>query len=162
MMLMGRLRRFVRRRDGAALVEFALIAPLLVALMCGMVEFANAMRQYHVMEKGVRDAARYAARVQLSGCTIPAGAITAARNLALTGRTSGGTNLLPGWTNANTVSVTVSTCFNNSSSTYRGRAQMPVIQVQATAPYADLGLISVIGLGPINLQVTHQQLWIGA
>ena len=158
----NRILRFVRGRDGAALVEFSLIAPLLVALMCGMVEFTNVMRQYHVMEKGVRDAARYVARVQMNGCTLPAGAITAAQNLALTGRTSGGTNLLSTWTNPATVSVTVSTCFDNASSDYRGRTLMPVIQVQATAPYADLGFLSVIGLGPINLQVTHQQLWIGA
>jgi hypothetical protein len=38
---------------------------------------------------------------------------------------------------------------------------MPVIQVTASAPYADLGLLTVIGLGGISLSVSHQQLWIG-
>lgn len=159
---MRALRSFVSNRRGASLVEFSLVAPLLILLMCGMAEFANGMRQYHIMQKGVRDAARYAARVQMSGCTIPAAAITAARNLALTGQVSGGANLLPTWTDPSTVSVTVSTCFNNAAETYRGRTQIPIIQVQAAAPYVDLGLLDIIGLGPINLQVTHRQIWIGA
>ena len=156
------LRRFGRSRRGAAVVEFTLVAPLLIVLMCGMAEFANAMRQYHVMEKGVRDAGRYLARVPMTGCTVDGSATTAARNLALTGRTSGGTLLLPSWSDANTVSVTVAACVDNSTGAYRGHAQMPVIQVTADAPYVDLGLLTVLGLGPITLEVSHQQLWIGA
>jgi Flp pilus assembly protein TadG len=153
---------FFRDQRGASLVEFTLVAPLLILLMCGMAEFANAMRQYHIMEKGVRDAARYVARVQMTGCTIPGAAVTAAQNLALTGQMSGGTNLLPTWTNPATVTVTVSTCFNNSAETYRGRAQMPIIQVQATAPYTNLGLLEVIGVDDFSLTVRHRQIWIGA
>lgn len=155
------LRRYLIARKGAALVEFTLLAPLLVMMMCGLAEFANAMRQYHVMEKGVRDAGRYVARVQMTGCTITGSAVTAARNLALTGRTSGGTPLLDTWTNPSTVAVTVSSCVNNSSGTYRGLSSIPVIQVTATAPYADLGLLDALGLGDIQLSVTHRQVWIG-
>jgi Flp pilus assembly protein TadG len=153
--------RFFKDRDGAAIVEFALVAPLLVFLICGMAEFANAMRQYHVMEKGVRDAGRYLARVPMTGCAVNASAATAARNLAVTGRTSGGTALLPNWADANTVVVSVAECFDNSAATYRGHTQMPIIQVQASAPYVDLGLLTIIGVGAINLQATHQQIWIG-
>jgi len=153
--------RFIKDRDGAAVVEFALLAPLLIFLMCGMAEFANAMRQYHVMEKGVRDAGRYLARVPMTGCTVSGTATTAAQNLAITGRTSGGTALLPNWTNVSSVAVSVAQCVNNSSAAYRGHAEMPVIQVQAAAPYADLGLLTILGIGSINLEATHQQLWIG-
>lgn len=161
-MAMRAISSFLRDERAASLVEFSLVAPLLILLMCGMAEFANGMRQYHIMEKGVRDAARYVARVQMTGCTIPGAAITSAQNLALTGRTSGGSNLLSTWTDPNTVSVTVSTCFNNAAETYRGRASIPIIQVQASAPYTDLGLLDIIGIGAINLQVTHRQIWIGA
>jgi Flp pilus assembly protein TadG len=161
-MAMRSLKSFCNSRRGAALVEFSLVAPLLVFLMCGMAEFSNGLRQYHVMEKGVRDAARYVARVQMTGCTIPAAAITAAQNLALTGQTSGGADLLSGWTDPATITVSVANCYNNSAGTYRGEAQMPTIQVQASAPYAGLGLLSVIGIGTINLQVANQQIWIGS
>lgn len=161
MSALGSLRHFAKARGGAALVEFTLAAPLLVLLMCGMAEFANAMRQYHIMEKGVRDAGRYLARVPMSGCTVSGDATTAAQNLALTGRTSGGSALLPTWSNTATVTVTVAECFNNSASAYRGRAQIPIIEVNASAPYVDLGLLSVIGLDDIALQVSHQQFWVG-
>lgn len=152
---------FLRNRKGAALVEFSLLAPILILLMGGLSEFANAMRQYHVMEKGVRDAGRYLTRVPMTGCTINGASITAAQNLALTGRTAGGTNLLANWTDPTTVAVTVADCVANSAQTYRGQAQMPVIEVTAHAPYQDLGLLSVIGLDDLELEVSHQQLWIG-
>jgi TadE-like protein len=153
--------RLFKNRDGTAVIEFALVAPLLIFLMCGMAEFANVMRQYHVMEKGVRDAGRYLARVPMTGCVVDGASATAARNLAVTGRTSGGAALLPNWTDANTVIISVAECVDNSAGTYRGRAQMPVIQVQASATYVDLGLLTIIGVGAIDLEATHQQIWIG-
>ena len=154
--------RFGKARDGAALVEFSLLAPVLILLMCGLCEFANAMRQYHIMEKSVRDAARYLARVPMTGCTISSGAISSAQNLALTGHaTSGGDYFLTTWTDPSTVAVTVADCVSNATHTYRGQDQMPVIQVAAQAPYQDLGLLGVIGLDGIELEVRHQQLWIG-
>lgn len=155
------LRRFFTKTGGAALVEFTLIAPLLVLMMCGLAEFGNALRQYHIMEKGVRDAGRYVARVSVTNCIIPGSAVTAAQNLALTGQLSGGTPLLDTWTNPSSVVVAVSSCVDNTSGAYRGRDNIPVIQVTATAPYADLGLLDIIGLGDLQLSVTHRQLWIG-
>lgn len=155
------LSRFLRAKRGAALVEFTLLAPLLIMLMCGLAEFANAMRQYHIMEKGVRDAGRYLARAGMNGCTIDAGATTAAQNLALTGQTSGGSFLLPTWTDPSSVAASVADCIDNSGGAYRGRDDMPIIEVTASAPYVDLGLLSVIGIGAIDLEVSHQQLWIG-
>jgi Flp pilus assembly protein TadG len=158
---MRALSRFLRARRGAALVEFTLVAPLLIMLMCGLAEFANAMRQYHIMEKGVRDAGRYLARAGMSGCSIDADATTAAQNLALTGQMSGGSVLLPTWTDPSSVAVAVANCMDNTSGAYRGRDQMPIIEVTASAPYEDLGLLSVIGFDSIDLEVSHQQLWIG-
>lgn len=159
--MFGPLSPFFKAKRGAALVEFSLVAPLLILLMCGLAEFACVMRQYHIMEKGVRDAGRFLARVPMTGCTLNGAAVTEAQNLALTGRTGSGSYLLPSWTDPNTVSVAVVQCFDNSGGTYRGRGSMPVIEVTADAPYADLGLLSVIGVGAIDLEVTHQQLWIG-
>ena len=155
------LSRFWKARGGASLVEFSLLAPVLILLMCGLAEFANVLRQYHIMEKGVRDAARYLTRVEMSGCTINGGSITAAQNLALTGQTSGGAYLLPTWTSPSTVIVTVADCVSNTPRVYRGHDQMPVIEVTAQAPYQDLGMLDVIGIGDIELVVRHQQLWIG-
>src|SRR5512145_2060998 len=108
------LSRFLHEKRGAALVEFTLVAPLLVFLMCGLAEFACVMRQYHIMEKGVRDAGRYLARVPMTGCTLNGAAVTQAQNLALTGRTGSGSFLLPSWTDPATVTVAVAQCVDNS------------------------------------------------
>lgn len=55
-------RRAGRRSGGrgAALVEFALVAPLLVLLIFGMIEFGMALNDYQSIRQGVRDGARQA------------------------------------------------------------------------------------------------------
>ncbi len=49
------------REDGAALVEFALILPLLMSLLMGMVEFGWAFSNNLDVRHGAREAARLAA-----------------------------------------------------------------------------------------------------
>jgi Flp pilus assembly protein TadG len=50
-----------RRDRGANLVEFALIAPLLIILVLGIVEFGYLFAQYNEIRHGAREGARYAA-----------------------------------------------------------------------------------------------------
>lgn len=54
--------RTVRKQKeaGAALVEFALIAPLLILLVLGIVEFGWLFGQYNDVRHGAREGARYA------------------------------------------------------------------------------------------------------
>lgn len=54
--LIARLRR--RRDRGAVLVEFALFAPILVAMLLGIFEFGNAWRQAGSIERAVQQGAR--------------------------------------------------------------------------------------------------------
>lgn len=155
------LRNLREDHSGAALVEFTILAPLLISLMCGLSEFGQALRQYHIMEKGVRDAARYLARVPANppctGITDPNWGtyVTQAKNLAVYGVTSTGTPLFKGWTNTATVTVPSPTCLTNPRV---NGAPLPQVTVTATAPYADLGMLSFLGFGPITLTVSHQQL----
>jgi Flp pilus assembly protein TadG len=55
----GRGRR--DREQGAALVEFALIVPLLFLMLFGIIEFGFAFNDYQSVRQGVRDGARNAA-----------------------------------------------------------------------------------------------------
>jgi Flp pilus assembly protein TadG len=48
-----------KRQVGAAMVEFALILPLLLLLTFITTEFGRAMYQYNTLTKSVRDAVRY-------------------------------------------------------------------------------------------------------
>ena len=54
-----RLRR--RAESGAALVEFALLAPLLILLVLGIVEFGWLFGQFNDVRHGAREGARFAA-----------------------------------------------------------------------------------------------------
>jgi Flp pilus assembly protein TadG len=63
---MGWISRFRSRDDGAQLVEFALLAPLLLLLVLGIVEFGWLFSQNNDVRHGAREGAR-AAAVSLGG-----------------------------------------------------------------------------------------------
>lgn len=58
-----RLTRYARPRSekGASLVEFALVAPLLLLLLLGMIEFGWLFGQYNEVRHAAREGARFAA-----------------------------------------------------------------------------------------------------
>jgi Flp pilus assembly protein TadG len=79
------------RHKGTAIVEFALILPLLLLLTIITTEFGRAIYQYNTIVKSLRDVSRY-----LSLQT-PNTKITEARNLLVFGNIAGtGTALVPG------------------------------------------------------------------
>jgi Flp pilus assembly protein TadG len=167
MVSLAHLRRLRRENRGAAIVEFTLVAPILITLMCGLAEFSLALRQYHVMEKGVRDAARFLAAVPAhppcTGIVDPAGAtswntyVAQAKRLAIYGVVSGGTPLSKTWTNLSTVTLSPDppTCVTTLRPL--GGA-LPKIKVTATATYAGMGMLSAIGIPPMTLTVSHEEL----
>jgi Flp pilus assembly protein TadG len=92
------------RQRGAALVELALIIPLLLTLTMITTEFGRAMYQYNLLTKSVRDAVRY-----LSMQT-PGTHITEAQNLIIYGSTvNTGTPLVPDLVAANVAAPTWAT-----------------------------------------------------
>jgi len=54
-------RRLFRRTDGAVAVEFALIAPALILLLIGIVEWGRYMYAYNTLQFGCAQAARWGA-----------------------------------------------------------------------------------------------------
>jgi Flp pilus assembly protein TadG len=80
---MRQSRRNHTRQRGAALIELALIIPLLLLLTFTTTELGRAVYQYHVLVKAVRDGARYLS-VQPPGTHI-----TEARNLMVYGNLAG-------------------------------------------------------------------------
>lgn len=81
------------RQSGAALVEFALVLPLLLILTFITTEFGRALYQYNILAKSVRDAARYMSIQTPSDTT----KYQTARNLVVHGNPSGtGTPLVIG------------------------------------------------------------------
>src|SRR5262245_49886603 len=93
-----RIGRFGADRQGASLVEFTVVLPFLLFLAAGTFEFGSALYGHHVITTGLRDAARYLARVD-----DPTTAETAAKQLAVYGEI-GGTNKRLSWWDVGNVS----------------------------------------------------------
>lgn len=144
MALRPRLKGLVRDRRGGAIVEFALVVPFMVVLVCGVAEFGLAFREYQAMQKAVRDAGRFLARGSAAGCS-------AAEYEAV----------LATWPNPGEVPVQVAAVDCDLPGGMRGEA---VVTVRSEVDYGDvdLGLLALLELAPPTLRVEHQQLVIGA
>jgi Flp pilus assembly protein TadG len=173
---MRALAQLLRNRSGAAAAEMALVIPFLVVLMFGAVDLGNYFLSEHVVDKAVRDASRYAARLPLAdytSCTVPSAgtAEQQTQRVARFGDPSGsGNQRLAGWTADNMTTLTI-TCDDGVSS---GNAYAtggiytdfpdgaPVVRVTATVPYH--ALFGMIGFGSMSftLQAESEAAVIGA
>ena len=77
-----------KKQKGVALVEFALILPLLLVLTLITTEFGRALYQYNTIAKSLRDAVRYLSTQDPSIATTEPGKITIAKNLVVYGSPS--------------------------------------------------------------------------
>lgn len=143
-------------RSGAALIEFTLVIFFLMALSLGVLEFGRFLYQYQLVIDGLRDAARYLARIDASSTANQ----TSAKRLATTGTIDGtGGERVSGWVEGDlTVSITN---IANPGGTYRGPDPIQVVVVRTTFNYADLGLLSFFGLGPLTPTLEQEQRVIG-
>ena len=76
----SKLRRRFRNRPGQGLVEFALIAPMLLVLMMGLVHFARAWNIRHVVTDAAREGAR---NLAVDNASITTDSVTAIIHSAL-------------------------------------------------------------------------------
>lgn len=101
-----------KRQSGAAMVELALLLPLLVLLLLGTVHFGLIMYNYTKVDKAVHAGARYAAMRTYSQQGTDAQTYEdSVVNVVNNGLSSGGSSLLPGVT-VTGVSVTFTPAAN--------------------------------------------------
>ena len=130
-----------RDQNGAAAAEMALIIPLALALIFTTFEGAYYMICEHRVVKGVRDASRYAARLDLSNYACPGGTFSGStatvQNLARTGLLSGGSAAVSGWVNSD-VTIAVS-CLSGQSGIYAATGgNAPRVSVSTRVVYPSL------------------------
>ncbi|HJR20546.1 MAG TPA: TadE/TadG family type IV pilus assembly protein [Dongiaceae bacterium] len=148
----SRARRVLRDQEGSALIEFTIMAPLLLSLVLGISEFGRFLYQYQMVLEGLRDAGRYLARLDANDATNQ----TNAANLATTGTIDGsGDPRVDGWEAAD-IGFAV-TDVDNTAGIYRGPAEIEVIEVTTTFDYADVGFLSALGFDPISIDAAHEQ-----
>jgi Flp pilus assembly protein TadG len=159
--LLLRKNRLCRNQNGAALVEFTVVLPFLVFLGLGAFEFSNALYGHHVITTGLRDAARYLARLD-----DPTAAETAAKQLAVYGEI-GGASKRVSWWDVGDITVALTTIANpadpdTGARTYRGPDPIRVVRVVTTATYPGLGFFAVLGLGStLAINTFHEERVIG-
>lgn len=175
--MIGRaLLRISGDRRAAAAVEMALVIPLLLALITGSTEVGNYFMDSHILAKGVRDGARWAARQnfsQYTGCNgtaaaVPSGVSTSTKLIVRKGSLNANdTDLLPYWDDTNTsfsVTMTCATTAGSSGTTMggiyigngTGTADVaPAVTVTATLPYRPI--LASFGFKGTGLFITASQ-----
>jgi hypothetical protein len=164
-MLTG-MQRLDRSDEGSALIEGAIIVPVLCILLFGAYEFSWFFYQQHLISTGLRDAARYLARLP-APCN-PASFTwyidqVSAKNLATSGSISGGAIRVKGWTAAN-VRLACTPIDNprpSGLSTFRGGPTIYVVTASTRFIDPTLGFFGFLGLKSPAISVSHSERVIG-
>ena len=113
------MRRFVEDESGAALIEFAILASLLLVIMFGTIDFGRALFTANNLTASAREGARYGARLANPGGELANIRDTAASKMSPFGGAA-----------VNAATQVVVTCLPNCNA-----ATLQSIQVQVNYPF---------------------------
>ncbi len=149
--------RLTRDARGNAVVELALVLPLLLLLLAGMTEIGRAYYQANAVEKGLRAGALFAGR---NSFPLTAQVRTMVANLVKTGTLDGsGAYLVSGWADVDAdLNIDDTLTFPIDATT-----PIPVVRVTATVPFDPLmpGMLAFVGLNELNIELSHEQAFVG-
>jgi Flp pilus assembly protein TadG len=97
------IRNLIDKRNGQSLVEFALVLPIFLLIVLGIVEFGRLWETVNVLTSAAREGVRVAAVTGPDGSQVQ----SAAQNLLSAANITGATISISGPSGANEVSVTV-------------------------------------------------------
>lgn len=168
----GRFASLSRDSSAAAAAEMALVLPLLLILLLGAFEVGNFFLSEHVVQKGVRDAARFASRVPLDeltddGCLLAGddSRQTEIKEVARTGKPDGtGAVRLRDWIDNSGITIELS-C--DDTGTYSGVFSdfpdgAPVVTVSARVDYKPFFGAFSLGSNTLTLNASSQAAVFGA
>jgi len=142
------MRKSKKRERGTAMVEFAIVAPLMIFLLLAVAEMGHALNQYNTLTKAVRDGARYVAGDALEGTLnvvyLPDTLVEQTKQVVVYGA-SGGNTVLPGF---GTGDVSVTKVDDQHVSVQASYSYTPLLGAGASLP--TFGLTN----GPIPLGFT--------
>jgi Flp pilus assembly protein TadG len=160
-----------RDDDGSALVEATIVMPLLITLFLGVFEFSWFLYNQQLVVSGLRDAARYMTRIELTdGNRDPCaqrdqnGALYTAdaANIATTAQSgAGGPARVSGWQAADVTISCLSSAALAAGNYADGSTSMTIVDVATRFVDPSLGLFSSLGLKPPPLSFSHQERFIG-
>src|SRR5262245_22077313 len=151
-----------RDQQGSALMEGAVMVPLLIAFFSGVFEFSWFFYQQHLVAIGLHDAASYLARSS-DPCNPTSRVwkveLEQAKNLAISGSVSGGPARVRGWT---TESLTPhctkidNPIGTNGLSRYRG-SSIYVVTMSTKFTSPSLGLLAFLKLKSPVISASYSQ-----
>lgn len=150
------LKTLYKADRGSALLEGAIVLPVFLSLVCGVYEFGFYLYQQQLVAAGVRDAARYLALTD--NPNNPTYQFDA-RNLAVTGSTTGGTARVNGWSPSD-VTVEVSMVANPAATSAAG-AMVQIVTVSTHFDDPSLGFLGLLGLSAPTISASHQERYVG-
>lgn len=150
--------------SGAALVEAAVVLPILIFLTVGLLDFGLAYKSVSAGQKSIRSAARYLSRLPLSRlCDSGANSgQVEGKNVAWYGTTTAGIkSTVPGWDASDSnIVITLSPTCTTSTPASDAKLQRK-INISATIPYTALAW-QALGLPPtLNIPIQHEERWLG-
>jgi Flp pilus assembly protein TadG len=159
------LSRFISSTRGAILVEALIVVPVVTIFAVGLLEFGNVFWQRQQMQAGVRDAARYMSRCNLSPTfqtgTTPSCSLDIARNIAFYGAPSATGRFLrvPNWKDADDLTFFYHDRATNTSSAAAPTApdSRDLVVVQGKLDYAGSPLIQMLQIEPIRITYQYMQ-----
>ena len=139
-------KRFAADDDGAIIVEFSIVMPIMLLFLALTIESSRMMWSYQSVIAGVRDAGRYLARVTPADICIAGGSVVGLTSTLkdIVEKDIGGNNLFPASVTVNSVTPS----FSCVSGTYRV-SPAPVGQVSAnvTVQFPMGGFLALFGNG---------------
>ncbi len=169
--LLARFKSLWADSDGSALVEATIVTPMLVVLFLGVFEFSWFFYNQQLVVAGLRDAARYMTRIELTnGNSDPCaqkdlnGVLYAAEaaNIATTAQLAdGGYARVRGWNAADVTITCLPSAALHDDRYADGSASMMIIDVATSFADPSLGLFSTLGLKAPLLSFSHQERFLG-
>jgi hypothetical protein len=156
--------------EGAALVEAAVLFPFLAVLLFGAFEVSRILLDRHLVETGVRDAARYLARTD---DPLAAGNRLQARRIAVFGTADGSGAPRLGWwappelvggdcgSFCALVTETVNIDPTTGGKRFRGGDTVRSVEVVAFLDHPGLGTFRLLGIPGLRMRVAHRERVIG-
>lgn len=172
-MLSRILNRFRSDQRGTVIVEMSLVAPLMLLLSAGVFEFGNLIHDKLLMEAGLSDGARFAARCN-SQLYTDAGLAAIdcadlAKKIAVFGNVAGTPPArIKDWTTSDvTISIADPTTCKNAVDPGTGTvlylsttSQVCIVTASGTYAYSSLdsiGLLSLVNITTVTLGASHQE-----
>lgn len=164
--MIRRARQLIRDDSAAAAAELVLALPLLLVLIWGPIEIGNYFMDEHMLVKGVRDGATYAAHQDITkfNCTtntVDSTVVDNTKAIVRSGALTSGTDRLRNWGSA-TFTMTLNCVTQASDGTALGGiysfntgGKVPVITVNATVPYSPV--LGNLGFRPATLNLSASQ-----